>query len=60
MYLVRKFYSPDAEQEGSAPVKEKQKSETKPEEQDTVALAKALKETRENSVSKEEYERLKA
>lgn len=41
--------------------KEEQKqSEVKPEEQqDAVSLAKALKETRENSVPKEEYEKLK-
>ena len=37
---------------------EKQKSEKKPEENSNVELAKALKEARENSVSKEEYERL--
>ena len=33
-------------------------SETKPEENSNVELAKALKEARENSVSKEEYEKL--
>ena len=37
-----------------------EKSEQEPEETDKVALAKALKEARENSVSKEEYEKLKA
>ena len=37
---------------------EKQKNEKKPEENSNVELAKALKEARENSVSKEEYERL--
>jgi hypothetical protein len=62
MYLVRKFYSPDPD--GSAggntePEKKQEKQPAKkPEETDNVALAKALKETRENSVSKEEYEKL--
>ena len=60
MYLVRKFYYPDPEgaQGGEPEEKENKKSGKKPEETDNVALAKALKEARENSVSKEEYEKL--
>ena len=38
---------------------EKEKNEKKPEENSNLELAKALKEARENSVSKEEYEKLK-
>ena len=63
MKLVRKFMFPDAEgtQGGESAPEGKKKSEVKPEEQeDTVSLAKALKEARENSVSKAEYEKLKA
>ena len=60
MYLVRKYYSPEADEKGGNKEKEEQKSDKKPEEQDTVALAKALKEARENSVSKEEYDKLLA
>ena len=56
--LVRRYLSPDPK-EPSGKVEEEPKKETKPEE-DNVSLAKALKETRENSVSKEEYEKLKA
>ena len=56
--LVRRYLYPDPK-EPSGKVEEEPKKETKPEE-DNVSLAKALKETRENSVSKEEYERLKA
>ena len=60
MYLVRKFMSPDdTTPAGGAKPEEKPKGEVKPEETDTVSLAKALKEARENSVSKEEYEKLK-
>lgn len=56
MYLVRKFYSPDAKENGATEEKE---SETKPEKETSeVALAKALKEARENSVSREEYEKV--
>ena len=60
MYLVRKFYYPDPEgAQGGDPAPEgKQKGEKKPEETDKVALAKALKEARESSVPKEEYEKL--
>lgn len=60
MKLVRKFMFPDAEgaQGGEPEEKENKKSGKKPEETDNVALAKALKEARENSVSKEEYEKL--
>lgn len=62
MKLVRKFMYPDpaGEQGGTPKAKEeKPKSETKPEETDNVALAKALQEARANSVPKEEYEKLK-
>ena len=55
MFLVKKFYAPDPEEKGA---EAKQPSDTKPEETSNVALAKALKEARENSVSKAEYERL--
>lgn len=48
------------EEKKPAQNEEQQQSEKKPEETaDAVALAKALKETRENTVSKEEYEKLK-
>lgn len=57
--LVRKFYSPDETPAEGAPAEKTKKSEVKPEETDNVALAKALKETRENSVSKAEYDRIK-
>ena len=62
MYLqVRKLYHPDPKQEqGGGDPKPEEQHEKKPEETaDAVALAKALKETRENSVSKEEYNKLK-
>ena len=56
MYLVRKFYSPESKENGAT---EEKPSETKPEKETSeVALAKALKEARENSVSKEEYDRV--
>lgn len=60
MYLVRKFYCPDPEEKGGVPSKEegKQPSGKEPEETSNVALAKALKEARENTVSKEEFDRL--
>lgn len=57
--LVRKFYSPDETPAEGAPAEKTKKSEVKPEETDNVALAKALKEARENSVSKSEYDRIK-
>lgn len=62
MKLVRKFMYPDpnGEQGGSQEEKGKKPSEQKPEEQDTVALAKALQEARANSVPKEKYEQLEA
>ena len=62
MYLVRKLYCPeeDGVQSGTPAPEEKKKSEKKPEEQDTVSLAKALKEARENSVPKSEYEKVLA
>ena len=59
---VRVFYYPDPKQEqGGGNPKPEEQNEKKPEETETdaVALAKALKETRENSVSKEEYNKLK-
>ena len=52
MLLVKRSPDEDQANKGSKP------SEEKPEQQDNVALAKALKEARENSVSKEEYERV--
>ena len=52
MLLVKR--SPEEDQASKGP----KPSEEKPEQQDNVALAKALKEARENSVSKEEYERV--
>ena len=53
---------PDAEgaQGGELAPEGKKKSEVKPEETDKVALAKALKEARENTVSKEEYDKVVA
>ena len=53
MLLVKR--SPEEDQANKGP----KPSDEKPEQQDNVALAKALKEARENSVPKEEYERLK-
>lgn len=59
MVLVRKFYYPEDKGAGKPEEEGKQTNEQKPEQQeDTVALAKALKETRENSVSKEAYDKL--
>lgn len=62
MKVVRKLFSPDAEEKGGnpAPEEKQQESDKKPEETDTVALAKALKEARENSVSKEQYDKVVA
>lgn len=62
MKLVRKLLHPDpnGEQGGSQEEKDKKPREQKPEEQDTVALAKALQEARANSVPKEKYEQLEA
>lgn len=59
MELVRKFYSPEETPAEGAPTEKPKKSEVKPEETDNVALAKALREARENSVSKSEYDRIK-
>ena len=64
-YLVRKNLRlhPDPEGGQDDPNKDKDdpnKAKKEPEETDTVALAKALKEARENSVSKAEYDKLKA
>ena len=60
MKLVRKFMFPDAEeaQGGDPKQKEQKPSGKKPEETDVVALAKALKEARENSVPKADYDRI--
>ena len=63
MNLLRKFnflYSPDPDgKEGGGDKKEKeQKGDKESEQQDVVALAKALKELKENSVPKSEYEKL--
>ena len=58
MNLVKKFYSPEDDIKGASD-EEIKKSDKKPEEQDNVSLAKALKEARENSVSKAEYEKLR-
>ena len=57
MYLVKKIYSPDPKEEGNKGTEEKP-SEEKPAQQSNVELAKALEETRANSVSKEKYEKL--
>ena len=61
LFLVRKFMFPDEEggQGGSPEAEGKKKGEVKPEDTDKVALAKALKEARENSVPKADYEKLK-
>lgn len=57
--LIRKVYSPDEEAATKAAETSKsEKGDQKPAD-DTVALAKALKEARENSVSKEEFEALR-
>ena len=62
MKLVRKFMFPEEEgAQSGEPISEgKKKSEVKPEDTDKVALAKALKEARENTVSKEMYDRVVA
>ena len=57
MYLVRKIYSPDPKEEGNNGTEEKP-SEEKPAQQSNVELARALEETRANSVSKEKYQKL--
>lgn len=54
MQLVKKFLSPDKENEGG----QSKVTEPKPEEQSTVELAKAYKELKENSVPKEEFNKL--
>ena len=60
MKLVRKFLYPEEEQGGSpAPKEKQQKGEKEPASESALELAKALKEAKENSVSKAEYERLK-
>lgn len=63
MKLVRKFMYPDPDPKNIGPNpdpkdKDKDTREKKPEETDVVSLAKALKEARENSVPKEEYEKV--
>ena len=62
-YLVRKnlLLHPDPDGTQDDPNKdkdEKNKAKKEPEENNSVALAKALKEARENSVPKEDYEKL--
>ena len=55
-----KLMFPDGEATpGGTPSPSGKDGDQKPEETDTVALAKALKETRENSVPREEYEKLR-
>ena len=54
------YPDPNGEQGNSQEEKDKKQREQKPEEQDTVALAKALQEARANSVPKEKYEQLEA
>ena len=49
---------PDPNGEGQGDPKPEEKKDKKPEEKSNVDLAKALKELRENSVSKEDYERV--
>ena len=59
MFIVKKIYSPDPDASKSGDEnKQEEKKVKKPEEQDTVELLKALKEARENSVSKAEYEKV--
>lgn len=59
MFIVKKIYSPDSEpSKGGDEIKQEEKKVKKPEEQDTVELLKALKEARENSVSKAEYDKV--
>ena len=60
MFLVKKYFSPEGAEGGAG--EEKKPSETKPKEEpaDNVALAKALKEARENSVPKEEFDKVVA
>lgn len=62
LFLVRKFMFPDekGDQGGDPDSDGKKKGEVKPEDTDKVALAKALKEARENSVSKAEYDKVVA
>ena len=57
--LVMKFYAPDPD-EGKGKEPSDQKPEEKEPEEDKVSLAKALKEARENSVPKSEYEKVVA
>ena len=58
MKLVRKFLYPEEEKGGSPAPKEEQQGDKEPASQSAVELAKALKETKKNSVSKEAYEKL--
>ena len=59
-YLLLKLRAPEPEENGGgAPEEKKQKKvEKEPEQQDTVALAKALKEARENSVPRSEFDKV--
>ena len=64
--LVRKLMSPDEgaqgggsnDNQGGDPAGGKKPSDKKPEETDVVSLAKALKEARENSVPKSDYDKV--
>lgn len=61
MLLVRKLMSPDKEAnggEGNPNPNPQQPNDQKPAQPSVVELAKALKEARENSVPKEEYEKV--
>ena len=61
MLLVRKLMSPDKETnggEGDQKPASQQSNDQKPAQPSVVELAKALKEARENSVPKEEYEKV--
>ena len=58
MLLVRKFLYPDEEKGGSPAPKEEQQGDKEPASQSAVELAKALKEAKKNSVSKEDYDKL--
>lgn len=61
MFIVKKLYSPDQdENKGGDPAKQKPDEKLDGKDTDTVALLKALKEAKENSVPKADYEALKA
>lgn len=59
MLLVRKLFHPEGEEGGSpAPEGKQQKGEKEPASESALELAKALKEAKENSVSKADYDKL--